>query len=33
MPYCEKHNIENRCTKCSVEKREKTMMERYGNTS
>ena len=32
MSYCQKHNIESqyKCKKCSVEKRENTMMERYG---
>ena len=32
MPYCEKHNIESqyKCTKCAVEKREQTMMNKYG---
>lgn len=30
--YCEKHKIESpyKCKKCSVEKRENTMMKRYG---
>ncbi len=32
MPYCERHEIEtpHKCPRCTVEKREKTMMERYG---
>jgi hypothetical protein len=32
MPYCEKHNIESehKCKQCTVEKREQTMLERYG---
>ena len=32
MNYCEKHEItgKNKCVKCTVEKREKTMLERYG---
>jgi hypothetical protein len=31
MNYCEKHNIESKykCVKCTVEKREATMLERY----
>ena len=32
MPYCEKHTIESKykCMKCTVEKREQTMLARYG---
>lgn len=32
MPYCEKHQIQsnNKCKICIVEKREQTMLERYG---
>ena len=35
MPYCERHAIEtpHKCPRCTVEKREKTMMERYGARS
>jgi len=32
MPFCEKHQIESiyKCKKCTVEKREQTMVSRYG---
>jgi len=32
MPYCEKHGLDSvgKCKKCIMEKREKTMIERYG---
>lgn len=35
MTYCEKHNIssEHKCKKCTVEKREQTMLARYGTRS
>lgn len=35
MPHCEKHNItsEHSCKKCTIEKREATMLKRYGTKS
>jgi hypothetical protein len=35
MQFCEKHNIESKykCGKCTIEKRQRTMMIRYGVTS
>jgi hypothetical protein len=35
MPHCEKHNItsDHKCKRCTVEKREATMMLRYGERS
>jgi hypothetical protein len=32
MPYCEKHNLESKhkCVRCTVEKRQATMIERHG---
>jgi len=32
MPFCDKHAIESihKCVKCTVEKREATMIARYG---
>jgi hypothetical protein len=35
MPYCLKHNStsDHSCKKCTIEKREATMLERYGAKS
>lgn len=35
MPYCDKHNITSNhsCKKCTIEKREATMLQRYGAKS